>query len=83
MGSAMTLRIWELRGLQEVLGLKTVEVLQTGRQEDQGHWEAWVHVEETHLGPEVGVDKVVEGRSCHCHPRCSVFLVLTGLVGCQ
>ena len=57
----------ELRGLQEALGLETVEVLQTGRQEGQGCWEVWVHVEGSHLGPEVGVDEVVEGQNCHCH----------------
>ena len=57
---------WELWGLQEALGLGTMEVLQTGRQEDQGRWEAWVHVKENHLGPEVGVDKVVDGQNCCC-----------------
>ena len=31
---------WELRGLQEALGLKIVEVLQMGHQGDQGRREA-------------------------------------------
>ena len=53
----------ELRGVQEALGLETVEVLQTGCQEGQGCREAWVHVEGSHLGPKVGVNEVVEGRS--------------------
>ena len=48
----------ELWGLQEALGLKTVEVLQMGCQEDRGHQEVWVLVEENLLGPKVGV---VEG----------------------
>ena len=51
----------ELRGVQEALGLETVEVLQTGCQEGQGCREAWVHVEGSHLGPKVGVNEVVEG----------------------
>ena len=57
---------WELQGLQEALSLETVEVLQTGCRE------AWLHVEESHLGPKVGVDKVVEGQSRHCrlHHHC-------------
>ena len=42
---------WELRGLQGIWGLETIEVLQTGCQEDQCHWEAWVHIEGIHLGP--------------------------------
>ena len=53
----------ELRDLQEVLGLETVEVLQTGCQK------VWVHVKGSHLGPEVGVDEVVEGQNCHCRLR--------------
>ena len=57
----------ELQGLQEALVLETVEVLQMGRQEDLGSWEVWVHVEGIHLGPKVGVDKVVEDQNCHCH----------------
>ena len=47
----------ELRDLQEVLGSETVEVLQTGRQEE------WVHVEGSLLVPEVGVVEVVEDQS--------------------
>ena len=54
---------WELQGLQEALGLETVEVLQTGRQEGQGCWEVWVHVEGSLLVPEVGVDEVVGDQS--------------------
>ena len=50
----------ELQGLQEALSLETVEVLQTGCRE------AWLHVEESHLGPKVGVDKVVDGQNCCC-----------------
>ena len=52
----------ELRGLQGALGSETVEVLQTGRQEGQDRREVWLHVEESLLVPEVGVE-VVEGRS--------------------
>ena len=40
-----------------------------GRQEGQGGWEAWVHIEGSHLSPEVGVNKVVEGQNCHHHLR--------------
>ena len=53
----------ELRGLQGALGLETVEVLQTGRQEGQGRRGVWVHVEGSLLVPEVGVDEVVEDQS--------------------
>ena len=53
----------ELGGLQEALGLETVEVLQMGRQEGQGHREVWVHIEGSLLVPEVGVDEVVEDQS--------------------
>ena len=53
----------ELRDLQEVLGLETVVVLQTGRQVGQGHREVWVHVEGSLLVPKVGVVEVVEGQS--------------------
>ena len=48
----------ELRDLQEVLGLESVEVLQTGRQEGQGRRGVWVHVEGSLLVPEVGVDEL-------------------------
>ena len=60
----------ELWGLQGALGSETVEVLQTGRQGGQGRREVWVHVEGSLLVPEVGVDEVVEGRSCHRRLRC-------------
>ena len=60
----MTVRI--VGSLQGALGLKTVVVLQMGRQEDQGRREVWVHVERSLLVPEVGVDEVVEGQNCHC-----------------
>ena len=53
----------DLQDLQEVLGSETVGVLQTDRQEGLGCREVWVHVEESHLGPKVGVDKVVEDQS--------------------
>ena len=60
----------ELRGLQGALGLETVEVLQTGRQEGQGHREAWAHVEGNLLVTEVGVNEAVEGQSRCCLCRC-------------
>ena len=53
----------ELRGHQGVQDSETVEVLQMGRQVDQGRREAWVHVEGSLLVPEVGVDEVVEDQS--------------------
>ena len=46
-----------------------MEVFQTGCQEGQGHREVWVHVEGSHLGPEVGVNEVVGGQNHHCRLR--------------
>ena len=41
-----------------------------GRQEGPGCWEVWVHIEGSHLVPEVGVNKVVEGQNHHHRLHC-------------